>query len=120
MHPNGDSFHSSWPLSDPHSGPIPDFQTVSLRRWVHRLRALLLGASPLHGVDHLLRLRYEIIKHDGRAVNGNNYRLALHVQESHAGLIALLNEDIVFERRNTFYSADVYAVRPASPSVALR
>src|SRR5215212_1757598 len=29
MHPNGDSFHSSWPLSDPHSGPIPDFQTVS-------------------------------------------------------------------------------------------
>src|SRR5215218_6741022 len=31
MHPNGDSFHSSWPLSDPHSGPIPDFQTVSPR-----------------------------------------------------------------------------------------
>src|SRR5215212_11592825 len=62
MHPNGDSFHSSWPLSDPHSGPIPDFQTVSPRTsvnkgkrkgWVLRDPALLATASDLLLVGRL-------------------------------------------------------------------
>src|SRR5215212_2794007 len=72
MHPNGDSFHSSWPLSDPHSGPIPDFQTVSPRTsvnkgkrkgWVSKDPALLSTASDLplvgrlpHACGLLLRL----------------------------------------------------------------
>src|SRR5215212_6851976 len=62
MHPNGDSFHSSWPLSDPHSGPIPDFQTVSPRTsvnkgkrkgWVSKDPALLVTASDLLLVGRL-------------------------------------------------------------------
>src|SRR5215212_7925910 len=89
------------------------------RTWVNRPWALL-RASPLHAVENLLRLRHEIIKHDGRAGNGNGHRLALHVQEGHAFLVVPRREHVVFERRNAFYSADVYAVRPASPSVVLR
>src|SRR5215208_1252822 len=58
MHPNGDSFHSSWPLSDPHSGPIPDFQTVSLRTRVNKgikkgRSSYQPGPSPLAPVAYL-------------------------------------------------------------------
>ena len=80
----------------------------------------LLRTCPLHTVHHLLGLGQEILKHGGRAGNGNGYRLAFHVQEGHAFLGILRREDVVFERRDAFYSADVNAVRPASPSVVLR
>src|SRR5215211_8998153 len=59
MHPNGDSFHSSWPLSDPHSGPIPDFQTVSEGKFSEVRQFGKLGAPRLplarkSGVDHMI------------------------------------------------------------------
>src|SRR5918993_4832201 len=54
------------------------------RPWV------LLRACPLHGVDHLLGLRRELIELGCRTAEAEGHRLTLHVlQDDEAGFVCL-------------------------------
>src|SRR5918998_2807876 len=79
------------------------------RTWVNRAWALL-RASPLHGVDDLLRLGRELIELASRTIEAHRNRLTLYVLQDDAAHL------VSFKSKNWSASAppeEVHAVRVA-------
>jgi hypothetical protein len=98
FHPGSDTKHTDFGAFQARFvvaiSSMPTFSTGSLLpgTWVNRTW-VLLRVPPLHGLDHLLRLRRELVKLGSLTSEAHGHRLTLYVLEDYEAELKTFPED---------------------------